>query len=327
MKPISIFPDSLLKCSCSQIHQFAEDLSLFHIKGSKPEALFISTLLHGNETSGFLALQKFLQHNKLQPLERDVIILLGNVSAARTGHRLLEGQSDYNRIWTGLGGKEAERAKQILDYIQNNKLFCMIDIHNSSGRNPPYVAINSKDRNTIEYARFISNITVYFKEPHTALSAVLSNICPAITFEAGLPGDVTIIDNLVNFLNQLIHLESFPKVDHNFYLLHSYARMIVPRDASFDFSEHDLTSDFNFNTDLDCMNFKEIIAGTCIGKSNSKKRLIVLNERDENVADQYFTYENGQILTLQNFIPSLISLDKEIVRQDVLGYIMREELL
>lgn len=63
-----------------------------------PEPLFVSMLLHGNETTGLLAVQRLLDKYRDQPLPRALSVFVGNVEAARLGLRRLEGQPDYNRI-------------------------------------------------------------------------------------------------------------------------------------------------------------------------------------------------------------------------------------
>lgn len=81
--------------------------TLFHLKGEREPALFVSVLLHGNEPAGFSAIQRVLAKTDYGggtlKLPRSLILFIGNVAAAEAGLRHLPGQPDYNRIWPGAG--------------------------------------------------------------------------------------------------------------------------------------------------------------------------------------------------------------------------------
>ena len=55
-------PKEVLSCKTTELYKYVEDLSLFHLKGKEANPLFISTLLHGNETTGFYGLQSLLNN-------------------------------------------------------------------------------------------------------------------------------------------------------------------------------------------------------------------------------------------------------------------------
>jgi len=44
-------PDGLLQRDAAHLHEVLPGPSLIHLVGKKPETLFISVLLHGNETT------------------------------------------------------------------------------------------------------------------------------------------------------------------------------------------------------------------------------------------------------------------------------------
>ena len=101
-------------------------------------------MLHGNETSGLVAIQQFFR----SILERDssemsFLVLLGNPLAFSQNKRLVNGQLDRNRIWQ-LKGNHADHllAKSVIDKIINFPLVCAIDIHNNTGKNPYFCCVN-----------------------------------------------------------------------------------------------------------------------------------------------------------------------------------------
>jgi len=54
-------PDGLLEIQPTQLEDLLGGPCLIHLPGRRSEPLFISVLLHGNETTGFLALQAVLK--------------------------------------------------------------------------------------------------------------------------------------------------------------------------------------------------------------------------------------------------------------------------
>jgi hypothetical protein len=59
----------------------------------------------------------------------------------------------------------------------------------------------------------------------------------------------------------------------------------------------------------------------------SPHRFILKNDQGQDVADEYFSYQNQKIKTRQSFIPAMITLDPIIMKSDCLGYVMREKPL
>ena len=80
------FPEELLTCNVTEVKKYLSAPTLIHLKGERDDALFVSTLLHANETTGFYALQKLLKRFIVdkEPLPRDLIIFIGNVFSNRS---------------------------------------------------------------------------------------------------------------------------------------------------------------------------------------------------------------------------------------------------
>jgi hypothetical protein len=76
--------------------------------------------------------------------------------------------------------------------------------------------------------------------------------------------------------------------------------------------------------DLDRLNFSELPPDTYIGRiqDGSAARLLVYDEQGREVAERYFAYRNGEIRTRVAFMPSMLTLDKQAIRLDCLGYVM-----
>ena len=165
LNEINYIPEGFLNCRVEDLFDLLEKPTLIHLEGEKKEPLFISTLLHGNEDTGFYALQNILKKYQEKPLPRSISIFIGNPEAAAENKRRLERQVDFNRIWPGTHEDflaEAHMMKQVTDTMREKNTFLSIDIHNNTGRNPHYGCINVLDRRYLALAGMFSNIVVYF---------------------------------------------------------------------------------------------------------------------------------------------------------------------
>ena len=96
LRELQALPKGFLEASVADLHALLGGPTLIHLKGPQPP-LFVSTLLHGNETTGIDALQTVLRDYAGTGLPRALSIFIGNTAAAAKGKRLLPGQPDFNR--------------------------------------------------------------------------------------------------------------------------------------------------------------------------------------------------------------------------------------
>lgn len=102
----------------------------------------------------------------------------------------------------------------------------------------------------------------------------------------------------------------------------------VPDDISFGFGP--TATDIQFDLDLDRLNFSELPANTPLARINNANRSVTLETTDENgrdVDDRYFDYCDGEIRTRRPIMPSMLTLDAQIIRQDCLCYLMERMVL
>ena len=138
-------PDGLLEAKVEELEALLGGPTLIHLPGRRPEPLFITVLAHGNESTGFYAVQALLRIWRDRKLPRALSIFIGNVAAASQAQRFLDGQADYNRVWPGaecVDSPEARMMQQVVDQMRQRKAFASIDLHNNTGINPHYACIN-----------------------------------------------------------------------------------------------------------------------------------------------------------------------------------------
>lgn len=321
-------PQGLLEAAPTQLADLLGGPSLIHLPGRREQPLFVSLLLHGNETTGLLALQSLLKQYRDRELPRALSIFIGNVEAARDGLRRLAGQPDYNRVWPGTDHPDSPEQRmmtEVFDLMRPRRPFASVDIHNNTGINPHYACVNRIDHRFLHLAILFSRTLVYFARPLGVQSMAFAQLCPAVTVECGKVGHSAGEAHVREFVEACLHLSDIP--DHpvaarDLDLFHTVAIVRVPRAYSFGFGENHV--DICFTEDLDHMNFRELPVGTELARLNGVDGM-PLEARDEagqEVADNFFTVADNVLRTARELMPSMFTLDERVIRQDCLGYLM-----
>lgn len=321
-------PDLLLRLAPRQVRQVFPEPTLIRLDGAEGAdcaPLFLSCLLHGNETTGFTVLQRLARWHNRFGLPRPMLILVGNVHAAEAGVRRLDSQLDYNRIWEG--GEQAEHALagRVIEAVRAAKPFAAIDIHNNTGTNPHYACINSLAPDFQHLASLFSPTVVQFENPSSVLSMAMSKICPSVTIEAGRPGEPAGIERAFDLVMDTLHLTAFipsgPVRPITIY--HTIGRMEIEPGTRFAFSD---TTDahLGFPPDMDHWNFVQQDAGTDwahLGRDGPSP-LRVFDEARRDITDRYFHVQGDRLRLCRSVTPSMITLDADIIRSDCFGYLM-----
>ena len=323
-------PEGILDCRAADLHTILHDMTLIHLEGEIKEPIFISVLLHGNETTGWEALRLFLkeQMDSSAILSRSISILIGNVKAAALSLRQVEGQRDYNRIWKNDSEcAESDLARAVIKEMQARDVFACIDIHNNSGKNPHYACINRLATPYIQLAKLFSDTLVYFLKPDTVLSLAFAEICPSVTVECGRPDDPSGIEHAYGFISGLYNLQNFnedriPLDDVDVY--HTVASVklqdgvVIGVDGEY--------SNIEISPVLDQLNFCELKPGAKIAQVHHMQTspLIVRNDLGKDVTDRYFSVEDGWLCIASSVMPSMLTLDLDIIRQDCFCYLLEK---
>jgi succinylglutamate desuccinylase len=320
-------PSELLNCSVSNLHDILGGPTLIHLHKEKKNPLFISVLLHGNEHSGFLVIQKIWQKLLSQEIiaQRGLIFFIGNTLAAKANQRQLNEQLDFNRVWSGGSCSMAQVAQKVLSYAKDEKVITAIDIHNNSGKNPFYACVNKSETAFIDLAYYFSEKIVYFTEPHEVLSIAFSNFCTSVTIEAGLSGAQEGIKHLVEKILPLISNKEI-LIKSNLVtppIFHSIARFRVNPQSSIDFDFNPNSShDLSLLSDLENYNFVKLPQGFVIGYIKSVDDFWLEHHFDEDFTHDYLDIKNNQIIVKREFVPAMLTHNIEVIKTDCLGYIM-----
>ncbi len=318
-------PEGILELDATQLRNVLNGPTLIHLSGQHQQPLFVSLLLHGNETTGWEAMRRLLQEYQAKPLPRALSFLIGNVDAAAAKVRHLPSQPDYNRIWSGGNSTEQQMMQEVLSQMRQRRPFASIDLHNNTGRNPHYGCVNLLEPAYLQLARLFSRTVVYFTQPSEVQSIAFAELCPAVTVECGRPGEPHGEAHALEFLQSCLRLSEIPAhpvAHHDIDLFHTVATVRIPQEIEFGFGVE--AGDLCLDEDLDQLNFQEIPAGTRFGRrcSNHLKHLQAWSESGEDLGDYFFVVKGEELRTRRAVMPSMLTRDIEVIRQDCLCYLM-----
>ena len=333
LQQLDHLPPGLLELEAQELGTFLGRPLLIHLQGRREPALFISVLMHGNETTGWEAVRVLLREYRvgggLLELPRSISLFIGNVSAATAGLRRLDEQPDYNRVWPGCEGDtgtpEHRLMRHVVDEMSRRGVFCSVDIHNNTGLNPHYACVNVINNKFLHLATMFGRTVVYFIRPCGVASMAMARLCPSVTLECGRPGQSYGVEHAKNYLHACLNLAEHPDhpvAERDIDLFHTVAIVKVPEALSFGFDGADV--DIRFSDDLDHLNFRELPRGTTLGRvaPGQGVGLTVCSERGGDVSEKYFVVDGGEIKLRMSVMPSMLTKDQRVVRQDCLCYLM-----
>jgi succinylglutamate desuccinylase len=321
-------PDQVRTIALSAITSVVPEPTVFYLEGRRKEPLFVSTLLHGNEPSGFLGLQAILRRYEHRELPRSLIILIGNVEAARASCRMLPGQPDFNRIWKQHPSTLGQAAGQLLEELRSTRLFAAVDIHDNTGTNPPYACVSKLETPDLQMAALFNHIAVYFTCPDSTLSVNLAAFCPAVTIECGQAGSAEGAERAAAFIDALMHLDHFPSrppADNDLTLFRTVARMKVRPDLAIETGTGFAAGKFVLPPELDHLNFTRLEQGTLLGFAGDEQSLSIECAPGVDWCDSRrscLRFSDNRWTVGRAFVPSMLTMSPSAIHDDCLGYIM-----
>lgn len=332
LQELDRLPEGLLSLQATDLAEALGAPTLIHLSGRQSPALFVSILMHGNETTGWEAVRQLLATYRVaggsRELPRSLSLFIGNVSAAAQGLRRLEGQPDYNRVWPGGDDRDSPEARmmsRVVERMRSRGLFASVDVHNNTGLNPHYACVNRLDHPFLHLAMLFSRTVVYFTRPTGVQSLAMAELCPAVTLECGKPDQAFGVSHVREYLEACLHLAAHP--DHpvppqDLDLFHTVATVKVPEAVRFGFD--DPGADISLAPDLERLNFRELPRGTVLGRvaPGLGCGLSVLDEQGAEVSDRYLEVLDGELHLRLPVMPSMITRDARVIRQDCFCYLM-----
>ena len=310
--------DELLNCKAHELHDLIPGPALFDLSNGHPP-LFVSVLLHGNETTSWDVMRTYIRQSDMSEPKNSLVLYVGNVRAAAQKMRSLEGQPDFNRIWCGGDTPEHRHANSVVALVEQAQPRFAIDIHNNTGRNPPYSVLTHRQKVSDHVARRFSDIALFAHVPHAVITRRLNQFCPAITIEVGLPDEESSFSRTYEFITQLFD-EDFAELDEvdDLAIFHTVANLRIETSAKPDFSTFP-----KFNPELESMNFSTVPAGTSvIHNSESDWDLNVYDVTGNRVTEKYLMSVGSKTCFRTDVIMGMYTQHQQNAYKDCVCYIL-----
>lgn len=330
LKQFDHLPEGLLDATSIELEKLLGGPTLIHLKGARNPPLFITVLQHGNEPTGFEAIQQILRKYQATKLPRTLWLFIANVAASADGVRILPGQTDFNRAWLGTTNEttaEAVLMRQVVDIVTVEPLFASVDLHNNTGSNPHYGCVNELAPEHLQLATLFARTVVYFRQPVGVQSLAMSKFCPAVTLECGQAGEFAAFDQAVNFLDACLHIHHLPNyqvASHDINLVRTVAVAKMRDGVTFGFGAED--TEVQFRPDLDKLNFSQLEVGETLAHINGSTEMPIIVARDDgtDISESLFTTDNGKLKLREAITLSMATLDVSVIKQDCLFYVMEK---
>ena len=324
----SSIPEGLLDASARDLHRVLDGPTLIELDGGEGAPLFVSGLMHGNEDSGLVAIQKVLRNLSPNTLSRPLMLLIGNVAAARHGLRRLEGQPDYNRVWPGCvdhqGTDEARIIAEVHQRVVKRGAFAAIDIHNNTGRNPHYAVVCVEDKRVMALASLFAPLAVLFRGLPGTQTASFSGLIPALTVECGQSGNDANAQRAASLIEAVMSLESLEACEEpqDLTLFHTLGQVRVREDVAL--GRHNSQPYVALDEDIDLHNFKHLPSGFSFGQTNHPMPFEVEDEAGLDVAKDFFQRDGSDVKLIRSVVPAMLTKQERVIRQDCVCYLMEE---
>ncbi|MCW8833503.1 MAG: succinylglutamate desuccinylase/aspartoacylase family protein [Colwellia sp.] len=292
----------------------------------------VTTLIHGNEPSGFIAVHQWLR-KKTKPAT-NMRIIICNIEAAQLppefSHRYLQAGQDLNRYFSMGKSNVAivERAQQIKQAVLAVKPEAVVDLHNTSGLSPAFgVAIDDSEQALDLISLFTNKVILTGLRVGAIMEQNFS--APTVTIECGGAGQLQshqlAYAGLTKFANEVSIFDRHAnQVD-----IHRHpCRVELLPNVSVAFGHNHLpTADITLRADAEQLNNQLTPEGEFIGWYEGKEKLPLTAKNEQGVEqfDTMFSIQNGYIFTKQSLQIFMATTDPEIATNDCLFYATLEK--
>ncbi len=310
-------------------------LSIFDIPGKDTSRTrVVTTLIHGNEPSGFIACHLWLRSRDVPAT--NIRIIICNPEAARTkpifSNRYLAHSEDLNRFFSAPEEDTSEvavRARQVKQAVLEVSPEAVIDLHNTSGASPAFgVAVEESERVLDLVGLFTGKLIL------TGLSvgAIMEQSfdAPIVTIECGGANEIYSHQVATDGLHEYVSREALfaSELSSKRVEVHRHPlRVELLGEASVGFSHHQLpTTDITLRADIEQLNRQYTPAGEFIGWYQAEQPLPLKAIDDEGVdqINNLIELKNGCLFAKQTMQFFMVTTILEIATNDCLFYATAE---
>ena len=327
-------PADLLKLEAHELLDYLGGPTLFRLGPAAPAptahasstaphgAVFVSALLHGNETSGWDALRHLIAARGT-PTRQRTLIFLGNLAAAAAGVRTLPEQPDHNRIWSS---DVDPLAAALRAAIEPERFRAAIDLHNNTGKNPPFAVVTSTAPATLALAAEFAPRVVLVESPASVLTRVFDVQCPSIAVELGPVGDPRCVERAEHLLTRCLYEpRQAPLNDAPATVYRAVARIFVNPGTRFSIGESASADRVDLALGhVEAHNFATLEPGFALATTKSAIADVLTVEATDgtDVTARYLERDGAAVRLRERVIPAMSTADVRGVELDCFCYLM-----
>lgn len=261
----------------------------------------------------------------------DTVLVIASVATALTPpeftHRHLPDEPDANRCF----GRDdsspvTAQANAMLEKIARVQPEALVDIHNTTGINPPYGVGHGLSTAQLALTHIFASRYMRSELSMATLMEAALPICPSVAIECGRRGDPDADAVAWSGLEAFLHkteLELHALPPEPMQILEQPHRVIVRPEVELRYGDAPIAGALTIQDRIDLHNFHELPAGSRLGWfTGDALPLIALGDRAQDVADDLFELRGAELRTRRRFVPVMVTLDATIARQDCLFYAM-----
>lgn len=283
----------------------------------KEKTILISTLIHGNEESGFLAsIDKLREIKDKYPF--NILFFFGNPRAAQYEepfkYRFIDGEPDFNRVWIE---NITEESAEIMEFLKTLNLVAHIDIHNNTGKNPMYTIVMDKKKETLELASLFSDKCVFYDYNYSSFDEFTSNLCTALTIEVGKNKEQESHRNAKFCIDRFLDFYSNKEVEKFEMKIYKNPKSVrIKPGIDFGFNGQD----FKIRKDFEFLNFQKVPKGNSIGQA--KEIPVIVERKGEDFTEEYFEVKDNHVITKKDIIPIMATSNIDNIKKTCFFFIV-----
>jgi len=298
----------------------------------------ITTLLHGNEPSGFIATHKLLTEiaeNKFTP-NTNIRIIICSVEAAQLSplfnHRYLPDGSDINRCFAGnQTAPYYQRAALIKQAIEEVAPEAIIDLHNTSGSGPAFGVSTSSNKEALALTSLFCD-TLIISHIHIGALMELSFSGQIITIECGGCNDQhahnIAFKGIKKFtsLNNLAH----PPNIHPIHVIFKPLRLRLKKGTHLNYAKTNTkASGVILKSSIEKRNYGITHKGDSLGWVNNYEPdfFLLIDEHENNVFNDFLTVKKNKLIATIDLKIFMATKVAQIALNDCLFYVVKAQAL
>ncbi|KGJ87721.1 succinylglutamate desuccinylase/aspartoacylase domain-containing protein [Colwellia psychrerythraea] len=299
-----------------------------------------TTLLHGNEPSGLIALHRYL--TEIVPQKKpatNLRFIICSIEAATSrplfSKRFIDGGMDINRCF----GKNCyfeyldaqkgycQRASLIEQAISEVKPEMVIDLHNSSSSGPTFAISSVVTTETLSLASLFCQ-TLILSDLKIGSIMEQDFKCPFITIECGGCQDEQAHEIAFSGISQVASCESIGYIHQEkpVEVIYRPLRLQLKPDIKLSYAQHDEGySGVTLKDNIECFNFGSALQDEMLGwiDGNGLNSLQLIDKVGTDVLNEYFYARENQLVCRHNLRLFKATTNKNTAINDCLFYVVK----